>query len=40
MVVRGEIVVPFWLKPGEAPVTLREGRNSGRIKMSDCLSEY
>jgi len=27
---RGEVVVQFWLKPGEAAVTLGRGRNGGR----------
>ena len=28
--VRGEMVAPFWLEPGEAAVTLGWGRNSER----------
>jgi hypothetical protein len=40
MAVRGEVVVPFWLKPGEAAVTLGVGEEKEVERIPEQLRRF
>ena len=40
MAVRGEVVVPFWLKPGEAAVTLGPGEERKEERIPEQLRRF